>query len=203
MGDMGVFGFYPNKQITTGEGGMVTTNNKEHYDYLFSARNQGRATDMQWLTHVRLGYNFRISEITAAIGVEQMKKLPDILRLRREKALLYNEALKDVPGIRLPKGWESEDHSWFVFAVRVEAKYRDEIIRLLNEQGVESKAYFYPCIHLQDFYMKDFGFKEGMFPIAEKLSKETLILPFFTSITEAEILYVKEKIVEAFASLRK
>lgn len=189
FGDCAVYGFYPNKQITTGEGGMIVTSDQGLYEQFLSLRNQGRATDMQWLTHVRLGYNYRISEITAALGVEQMKKLNEILRLRREKALLYMHELGGVADIRIPKGWEAPSHSWFVFAIRVPALHRDHILEALNAAGVQSKAYFYPCIHLQDFY-KDMGFREGMFPVAERLSRETIILPFFTSISEAQIKYV-------------
>lgn len=191
FGDCAVYGFYPNKQITTGEGGMIVTSDKALYEMFMSLRNQGRATDMQWLTHVRLGYNYRISEITAALGVEQMKKLPDILRLRREKALLYMKHLSGVPDIRIPKGWDAASHSWFVFAIRIPAEIRDNVLEALNQAGVQSKAYFYPCIHLQDFY-RDMGFREGMFPNAERLSRETIILPFFTSISEEQIQYVCE-----------
>lgn len=202
FGKAAVYGFYPNKQITTGEGGMIVTNDEDMYQYCLSARNQGRATDMQWLTHVRLGYNYRISEMTAALGVEQMKKLPDILRLRREKALRYMELLADIPEVRIPKGWESPDHSWFVFAIRVDARLRDPLLEALNARGVQSKAYFSPCIHLQEFYMKDFGYREGMFPVAERLSKETIILPFFTGIQEEQLLYVRDTIKAVLAGLR-
>lgn len=194
IGDAAVYGFYPNKQITTGEGGMITTNKKELADLFLSMRNQGRATDMQWLTHVRLGYNYRISEMTAALGVEQIKKLPEILRLRSEKAALYNDLLQKVPEIRFPKGWDLEGHSWFVYAVQVDQHLRDPLIAALGERGIQSKAYFSPCIHLQEFYMRDFGFKEGDFPVAERLSKEVIILPFFTSISEEEVRYVRDSI---------
>lgn len=197
FGDLAVYGFYPNKQITTGEGGMVVTDDPALYEYCLSARNQGRATDMQWLTHVRLGYNYRISEVTAAIGVEQMKKLPEIMALRREKALRYRELLQDVPGVRLPEGWDSPAHSWFVFAIRVEAAIRDPLLDILNARGVQSKAYFSPCIHLQEFYLRDFGYREGMFPVAERLSQETIILPFFTSITDEQMNWVQTQLKAA------
>lgn len=190
FGDVAVYGFYPNKQITTGEGGMIVTDREDLYDYYKSARNQGRATNMQWLTHVRLGFNYRISELTAALGVEQMKKLDTILRLRAEKAAYYRRQLAGIPEIRLPEGWESADHSWFVFAMRVDAAIRDTLLSELNAAGVQSKAYFSPCIHLQEFYMTDLGYKEGMYPVAEKLSRETIILPFFTDISEAEMDHV-------------
>lgn len=201
FGDVAVYGFYPNKQITTGEGGMIVTNDDAIYEYCLSARNQGRATDMQWLTHVRLGYNYRISEMTAAMGAEQMKKLPQIMHLRREKALRYMDMLRDMPGLRMPEGWDQPSHSWFVFAVRVDAAIRDRLLEELNARGVQSKAYFSPCIHLQEFYMRDFGFHEGMFPMAERLSQETIILPFFTSIAEDQMQYVAEQLGIALRKL--
>ncbi len=201
FGDVAVYGFYPNKQITTGEGGMIVTNDEAIYDYCLSARNQGRATDMQWLTHVRLGYNYRISEMTAAMGAEQMKKLPQIMALRHEKAVRYMELLSGIAGLRFPDGWTEPSHSWFVFAVRVDAGIRDQLLDILNANGVQSKAYFSPCIHLQEFYMRDFGYKEGMFPMAELLSKETIILPFFTSISEEQMLYVQTQLQAAIAQL--
>ncbi|HEX2898543.1 MAG TPA: DegT/DnrJ/EryC1/StrS family aminotransferase [Bacteroidia bacterium] len=201
FGDVAVYGFYPNKQITTGEGGMIVTDDDAIYEYCLSARNQGRATDMQWLTHVRLGYNYRISEVTAAMGVEQMKKLPEIMTLRRQKALRYMDLLKGIPGLRLPVGWDQPSHSWFVFAVRVDAPLRDPLLEILNANGVQSKAYFSPCIHLQEFYMRDFGYTEGMFPVAERLSKETIILPFFTSITDEQMQWVQTQLQAALATL--
>lgn len=203
FGDVAVYGFYPNKQITTGEGGMIVTNDPKIYEFCWSTRNQGRATDMQWLTHVQLGYNYRISEMTAAIGVEQMKKLPHIMEQRRLKALRYMELLRGMEGVRIPAGWEQPSHSWFVFAVRVDAALRDPLLEILNANGVQSKAYFYPCIHLQEFYMRDFGYREGMYPVAERLSKETIILPFFTTITEEQMAYVVEQLRVAMAKLKQ
>lgn len=197
FGDVAVYGFYPNKQITTGEGGMIVTSDKEIYEFCLSARNQGRATDMQWLTHVRLGYNYRISEMTAAMGVAQMNKLGEILSKRRGKALRYMELLKGIANVRIPKGWDLPSHSWFVFAIRVDAAIRDAVLDTLNENGVQSKAYFSPCIHLQEFYMRDFGYKEGDFPVAEKLSQETIILPFFTTISEEQMEYVAAQLKAA------
>ena len=199
FGDVAVYGFYPNKQITTGEGGMIVTNDKEVYEFCLSARNQGRATDMQWLTHVRLGYNYRISELTAAMGVAQMNKLSEILSKRRDRALRYMELLEGIDQIQIPEAWDQPAHSWFVFAIRVDASIRDAVLETLNENGVQSKAYFSPCIHLQEFYMRDFGYKEGDYPVAERLSKETIILPFFTTISEEQMLYVVAQLKAALA----
>lgn len=192
FGDAGVFGFYPNKQITTGEGGIIVTGDRRIHEYCVSARNQGRNDDSQWLTHVRLGYNYRISEITAAIGVEQVRKLPEILSARRERAARYLDILGDIPQVRLPVQWDHEDHSWFVFAIRVEDELRDPLVEELNRRGVGCKAYFHPCIHLQEFYRSEFGYREGMFPVAERLSRQTLVLPFFTGITDAQIQHVAD-----------
>lgn len=202
FGDAAIYGFYPNKQITTGEGGMIVTNDDAVAEACLSMRNQGRATNMQWLTHVRLGYNYRISELTAALGVEQMKKLPEILRLRHEKALLYREVLGPIEGVSFPAGWELDGHSWFVFPVQVDAAIRDAVIAKLGERGVQSKAYFSPCIHLQEFYRQDFGYQEGDFPISEQLSREIVILPFYSSISENEIHYVRDALVASLAELR-
>jgi perosamine synthetase len=192
FGDAGVFGFYPNKQITTGEGGIIVTGDQRIGDYCVSTRNQGRDDDSQWLTHVRLGYNYRISEITAAIGVEQVRKLPEILHARRGRADRYLELLSDIPGVKLPTQWDHQDHSWFVFAIRVEDDLRDPLVEELNRRGIGCKAYFHPCIHLQEFYRRELGFHEGMFPIAERLSRQTLVLPFFTGIADEQIQYVAD-----------
>lgn len=202
FGDFSIYGFYPNKQITTGEGGMVVTNNDDLAAACMSMRNQGRATDMQWLTHVRLGYNYRISEMTAALGVEQMKKLPEILRLRSEKANRYRELLADVEGVSFPSGWNLDGHSWFVFPVEVDEQLRDPLIEALGQRGVQSKAYFTPCIHLQEFYMRDFGYKEGDFPKSESLSRKICILPFYTSISDEELIYVRDAVVASMKELR-
>ena len=107
-----------------------------------------------------------------------------------------------MPGVRLPKVWEQPSHSWFVIAIRVDAQLRDPLLEILNANGVQSKAYFSPCIHLQEFYMRDFGYKEGMFPVAERLSKETIILPFFTSITEEQMQWVQQQLRAAMATLQ-
>lgn len=202
FGDAGVFGFYPNKQITTGEGGIIVTSDRRIHEYCVSARNQGRNDDSQWLTHVRLGYNYRISEITAAIGVEQVRKLPEILHARRERATRYLDLLGDIPRVRLPVRWDREDHSWFVFAIRVEDELRDPLVEELNRRGIGCKAYFHPCIHLQEFYRREFGYHEGMFPVAERLSRQTLVLPFFTGISDEQIQYVADTLRTVLPQLK-
>lgn len=190
MGDVGVFAFYPNKQMTTAEGGMIVTNNKKVSILCKSYRNQGRADNMQWLTHQRIGYNYRMDEINAAIGIEQIKKLPGFIKKRKDLAKAYLDELKDIDGITLPKIRKGNEHSWFVFPIIVREGIRNRVITELNGMGIQSKAYFYPCIHLQPFYRERFGYNEGDFPVAEKLSKTMIILPFYEQIKERDILTV-------------
>ena len=187
FGDAGVFAFYPNKQMTTGEGGMIVTDNKEVSRLCQSYRNQGRSDNLQWLTHDRIGYNYRLNEMSAALGVEQLKKLPGFIKKRRELTKLYTKGLKNIEGIIIPNVKKENNHSWFVFPIRVKEKIRDKLISKLNSLGIQSKAYFDPCIHLQSFYKKEYGYKEGDFPVAEKLSKTTIILPFYEQMEENEV----------------
>jgi perosamine synthetase len=201
FGNCAVYGFYPNKQMTTGEGGMIITNDESLYKMCRSLRNQGRGDSMQWLSHTRLGYNYRISEMTAAIGLVQTKKLPYIIKKRQELAAKYNELFKDIPGITLPVTRPENEHTWFVYALRVAAEKRDALLKKLNEKGVQSKAYFFPCIHMQEFYVESFGYKYGDFPIAEQISHESFVLPFFTQMTDEQMLYVKETLEESIREL--
>ena len=201
MGDVSVFAFYPNKQMTTGEGGMILTKDKELYELFSSYRNQGRGNNMQWLSHDRLGYNYRISELTAALGVVQTRKLPQIIQTRKEKAAFYQEILQEIDEIQLPRIAAENEHSWFVFSLRVAARYRDEVLKRLNEKGIQSKAYFFPCIHQQKFYRETFNYPDGAFPVAEKLSQEMIILPFFTAITEEQMLQVRDTLKEVLSEL--
>lgn len=201
IGDCGAFGFYPNKQMTTGEGGMLITNDEEIYRLTKSMRNQGRGDDMQWLSHTRLGYNYRINELTAALGVVQTKRLPQFILQRQVLAQQYIERLQEIEGITLPKTAQGNEHAWFVFGIRVRAEIRDELIERLNDAGVQSKAYFSPCIHLQEFYMDSFGYKEGDFPTAERLSNEMAILPFYPQMTDEEVDYVYEALKNIMAKI--
>ncbi|MBI2658424.1 DegT/DnrJ/EryC1/StrS family aminotransferase [Candidatus Woesearchaeota archaeon] len=187
MGDAGVFAFYPNKQMTTAEGGMIVTNYEKTSALCKSYRNQGRSDNMQWLTHQRIGYNYRMDEINAAIGVEQLEKLPGFIKKRKELANAYLDELKGIDGVTLPKIRKGNEHSWFVFPVMVSEKIRDRAISELNAMGIQSKAYFHPCIHLQPFYRESLGCKEGDFPVAEKLSRTIMILPFYEQIKEKDM----------------
>jgi perosamine synthetase len=181
FGDAAVFAFYPNKQMTTGEGGIIVTNNESINRYCKSAANQGRSDDMQWLTHDKLGFNYRMDEMSAALGVSQLSKIHQFIQKRQEIAQRYSTLLKDYNKVKTPLIRSENISSWFVYPIRVSAEIRDQVIYVLGSKGIQSKAYFYPCIHLQPFFKK-MGLNEGDFPIAEKLSKETLILPFYPNL---------------------
>lgn len=203
FGRVGVFGFYPNKQITTGEGGMIVTDDPHLADMCRSLRNQGRpmpadpatttagATGLGvWLAHERLGYNYRLSEIACALGVAQMRRLDRIIEARRSVALEYLNRLMDIPGIILPTIESGTSMSWFVFTVRLERGYtaeeRDRVIQGLRNHDVGSAPYF-PCIHLMPEYVRRFGFERGAFPIAESVSDRTIALPFHNHLTDRDI----------------
>ena len=211
FGRVGVFGFYPNKQITTGEGGMIVTDDARIAEMCRSLRNQGRplpasvnpgASHEQnvggtpggsWLRHERLGYNFRMSEINAALGVAQMRRLDEILDKRHAVANAYFARLAGNSHLVLPTVLEGTTMSWFVFVVRLAPSYtieeRDRVIRGLRRQEIGTSDYF-PCIHLQPFYQEMFGFRSGMFPIAESVSQRTFALPFYNQLTRSEIDHV-------------
>ncbi len=194
LGHMAVFAFYPNKQMTTGEGGMVVTNNKKQYQLIKGLLNQGRGPDMQWLRHPYLGYNYRMAEISAAIGRAQLRKLSNFLKSHDQVAKWYEERLKGIEGVNLMK-INDKDHkrSWFVYVVRLDKIYdRDEIIRRLRKEGVPSKAYL-PSIHLQP-YMRQYGYKKGDFPVCEAVSSSTLALPFYTGMKEKTVDQVCDKL---------
>lgn len=203
--DAAVFAFYPNKQITTGEGGMVITDNKKIADLCRSMANQGRRVkNGKWLEHVRLGYNYRLDEMSAAMGVAQMKRLPEILAKRKKVADLYNEKLRHVKGIQIPHVSQESNLAWFVYVVvlseNLSGKKRDLIIKKMVERGIACSNYFQP-IHLQPFYKNEFGYKAGDFPITENIGKRTLALPFFNDLTEEEIDVVVKNLQEIIHGL--
>lgn len=197
FGDISVLAFYPNKQITTGEGGVLLTDDEDIYKLCKSLRNQGRGETDEWLTFERLGYNYRLDEMSCALGISQMKKIENIIQKRNEIALQYQKLLQDIEGIQLlsPMRYVTK-MSWFVYVIRVQNNRRDELMHKLNEKGIQTKTYFYPPIHLQPFYKQLFGYKEGDFPVAEGVAKETLAIPFFTQMTSTEIHQVAEAIKE-------
>lgn len=189
LGEAGVFGFYPNKQITTGEGGMIVTNDETIYKLTSSMRNQGRE-GMGWLAHARLGYNYRLSDINAALGIAQMKRLEEILAKRNHVAEMYVARLSSDRRIRLQKISSECRISWFVMVARLGDDYteadRDRIIEQLRAQGVMASNYF-PPIHLQPFYVERFGYARGALPFCEALCDRTIALPFHGQMTESEV----------------
>lgn len=200
LADAGVFGFYPNKQITTGEGGMIVTNDDHLAFVCRSLRNQGRDPDAGWLQHARLGYNWRLSDISCAIGAVQMRRLDEILAKRDRVARLYVERLRDERRIRLQRVPADVKMSWFVFVVRLSDEYsqqrRDRILAGLREQGIACSNYFTP-IHLQPFYQRDLGYKPGDFPVTEALAARTIALPFHNHLSEGDI----DRVVTVFRKL--
>jgi perosamine synthetase len=190
FGRCGVFGFYPNKQITTGEGGMIVTNDRKIADLCRSLRNQGRDPGGSWLSHVRLGYNYRMSDINAALGIVQMRRLEEIVEARQRVAHAYIQLLLDEPHIILPTIDDETAMSWFVFVVRLtgdlNAADRDAILAYLKNHHIGCSNYF-PPIHLQPFYVKDHGFKAGDFPVTEYVAERTIALPFYNRLTQLEI----------------
>jgi perosamine synthetase len=189
FGRCGVFAFYPNKQITTGEGGMIVTDDAEVARTCRSLRNQGR-DGMAWLSHERLGFNWRLSEINAAIGIAQISRLDEILENRRRVANEYIRRLMTNPNLVLPTLQESEQTSWFVFVVRLSDLFepgdRDQIIRELRAAGIGCANYF-PPIHLQPYMRERLGHKAGDFPVCEYISARTIALPFFNRMTRGQV----------------
>jgi perosamine synthetase len=203
FGQCGVFAFYPNKQITTGEGGMIVTDSEDIRDMCVSLRNQGRATEA-WLSHARLGYNYRMSEITAAVGLIQVQRLDEILDLRRGAAEMYNEALVDVEEIELPPMTEPQTASWFVYVIRLADRFtqadRDAIIDRLRSEGIGCSNYFVP-IHTQPYVTEKLGVGAGDFPLTEHLAARTIALPFFARISRQQVARIKSALVEAIGAL--
>jgi len=190
LGDVGVFGFYPNKQITTGEGGMIVTNDDHVREVTVSMRSQGRGSGSGWLSHERLGYNYRLSDINCALGIAQVKRADEILANRRRSASYYLERLGSEKRIRMQRPLPDSQVSWFVMVVRLSDEYRpedrDRILSALRQQGIGCSNYF-PAIHLQPFYTGQFGYKRGQFPICEALCDRTVALPFHGRLTEKEV----------------
>jgi perosamine synthetase len=190
LGDAGVFGFYPNKQMTTGEGGMIVTNDETIHRLAASDRNQGRDVCDGWLAHTRLGYNYRLSDINSALGIAQLSRIDAILANRARVARWYIDRMKDIPRVRMQRIMPDVEISWFVMVVRLDDGYsaddRDRIIEWLRADGIGASNYF-PPIHLQPFYRERFGYKPGDFPVCEALADRTIALPFHGQLTEAEV----------------
>ena len=192
FGVAGVFAFYPNKQITTGEGGMVVTDDPALAEALRSLRNQGRDTDGTWLRHVRLGFNYRLDELSAALGVAQLQRLGELRARRRHVVDRYAHALQGLPWLRLPTPAPAAEVDWFVYVIRLDPGIdRDRLVGQLDERGVSTRPYFSP-IHLQPYWRDRFGYRPGDFPITERVASSTLALPFSTRLTDEEIQQVAD-----------
>jgi perosamine synthetase len=196
-GNPAAFAFYANKQLTTGEGGTLAAAGGGVREQVRSERNQGRGDDMDWLAHDRLGFNYRLSDIAAAIGVAQLERIDALLAERSRVAALYADRLSGIEGLDLPCPDRGQARrGWFVYVVQLPPDAdRDAVIRALGERGIASKAYL-PCIHLQPFYRERFGFRRGEFPVAEQVAARSLALPFFTRMTEEQVDRVCEALRE-------
>ena len=191
LGDYGVFAFYPNKQITVGEGGMIVTDDDEAAVLMQSLRNQGRAVGDTWLQHTRLGYNYRLDEMSAALGAVQMKRLPGLLEKRAQVAAWYEDGLDGLGAIQMP--WltpSCTDVSWFVYVVRLaEGLDRTEIAGKLADYGIPSRPYFSP-IHLQPYMVEKFGYQQGDYPVTEMLGERNMAIPFSGAMTYEQVAQV-------------
>lgn len=206
FGIAGTFAFYPNKQITTGEGGGIVTDSEEIYKLSRSMRNQGRGEDESWLYHTRLGYNYRISDINCALGISQLNRLNKIIEMRDAVAKMYSQKLLEVEEVITPYiSSDTTRMSWFVYVIRLTDEFgkseRDYIIEELGKMGIQTRNYF-EVIHLQPFYVKRFGFKKGDLPVAEFISERTIALPFYTTMTEEEIDYVVDNLKKAILKVK-
>jgi perosamine synthetase len=206
-GHPAIFGFYPNKQLATGEGGMITLGDEAMKIRVDSERNQGRAPDMDWLDHDRLGFNYRLSDIACALGLAQLDRLRDMLDARARAAGWYRAALADLArdrGLALPcedgATTAGDRRGWFVFVVQVphDGPSRDDVITALRERGVQSKPYL-PAIHLMSYYRETFGYREGQFPVCEDVAARSLALPFFPAITQDQVARVAATLADILA----
>lgn len=179
--------------MTTGEGGMVVSNSKKLIDLCKSLRNQGRDINSNWLKHVRLGFNYRLDEMSAALGISQLNKLDWMIEQKRKIATYYTQEFLNNKKIITPQIAENNTHSWFVYVIRVPSSKRNQLIKYLAKKGIQTKPYL-PVIHLQPFIQKQFGFKKGDFPIAEKISSQTLALPLFIGLKQKEIKFIASEI---------
>ncbi len=198
-GPSAVFGFYPNKQMTTGEGGVVVTHSEEEWQLIRSLRNQGRSYEAgsSWFNHVRLGFNYRWTDVQAAIGIAQLEKLDRILELRAAAARRYSDLLAALASVE-PPSEDDDDHrrSWFVYVVRLASDLdREAVMAELRRNGVATAEYV-PCIHLQPYMRERYGFGEGLCPVAEGTARRTIALPFFTGIDPDD----QERVVEVLAA---
>ena len=200
LGDFGVFGFYPNKQITTGEGGMIITENDEAAAMMRALRNQGRAPGDTWLQHTHLGYNYRLDELSAALGTVQMHRLDEMIEKRAQVAEWYNQRIAEMPGVETPIIAPSTTQvRGFVYVVRFAPELdRDDIAQSLGKLGIPARPYFLP-IHLQPYMVERFGYQPGDFPVTEDLGRRGLALPFSGVMSEAQV----ERVCQALYTVLK
>jgi perosamine synthetase len=202
FGDASVFAFYPNKQITTGEGGIVVTDDPAINEAILSLRNQGRDADGTWLRHVRIGYNYRLDELSAAVGVAQARRLAELTAGRNRVVAAYADALGGDDRVTLPAPGPGEVVDWFVYVVRLaEGIGRDAVMDGLTRRGIPSRPYFSP-LHLQPVYRERYGFEPGDFPVTERVAGTTLALPFSSRLTEGEVGLVADALGEAMDEAR-
>jgi dTDP-4-amino-4,6-dideoxygalactose transaminase len=201
LGDYGVYAFYPNKQITTGEGGVIVTDDDEAAALMRALRNQGRAPGDTWLQHTYMGYNYRLDEMSAALGVTQMQRIEELLAQREQVARWYDERLADLPGLELYQVQPSTSRmSWFVYVVKFAPGFdRDAIARTLTDRGIPVRPYFAP-IHLQPFMVERFGYRPGDFPVTEDLGARSLAIPFSSVMTEAMVEQVCQELRDVLNS---
>jgi perosamine synthetase len=202
FGDIGVFAFYPNKQMTTGEGGMIVTNDEQTAMLCRSMRNQGRAPGQEWLCHARLGYNYRLSDIHCALGLAQLERIEELLRGRARVAALYEQCLGGHPFIKLPQAVPECTRSWFVYPVQVkppaivaDSFFRDRLLTQLRASGIGCQSYF-PAIHLQPYFQQDHLSQERALAHTEAASRTCLVLPMFSTATEEQIFHVCKTLLE-------
>jgi dTDP-4-amino-4,6-dideoxygalactose transaminase len=198
FGDLSCFAFYPNKQMTTGEGGMIVTDDEQYAHLCSSLRNQGRDVFDAWLSHSRLGYNYRLNELSCALGLVQISRVDDMLARRARVAAWYSERLRTVERVHVPAVAPATSRmSWFVYVIRFDSMAeRTMAMDALAERGIPSRPYFTP-IHLQPFYIERFGYRRGDFPVAEALGDTSLALPFSSVMTEDQVDCVCEELTAA------
>lgn len=204
FGDMSVFAFYPNKQMTTGEGGMILTDDEDLAEMCASLRNQGRGRGAGWLAHERLGYNYRLCDINCALGIVQLSRIEEFVEKRRAVAQMYQQLLAADERIIVPQEPKGSRMSWFVFVIRLKEGYvqaqRDALLKKLKERGIQVSNYF-PPVHLQPFMVKQFGFKKGDFPITESVCERTIALPFHNNLSADEVKLVCKELKDCLDSL--
>ena len=199
FGDAAALAFYPNKQMTTGEGGVIVTNNPDIASLCRSLRNQGRRAAGEWLEHEYLGYNYRMTEMSAALGISQLRRIEMLLANREKVAQMYSFYLRDVEGVHLPVVLPYVRMSWFVYVVTLsQGLHRDRVMRVMAERGIPTRGYF-PPVHLQPYIRKSLGTCEGLLPVTESIAGHTVALPFHGRMSEPEVQMVVEALMEAIS----